>query len=195
MATTKVPPHGESTRYPLERNGRACRMMPWDPSRYRPETEGIEWDHVPGGEGRGVYEYEPQSPEPVIDMDELPEFMRPEVVEPTKTKRPAKVDKFAYRKALHGRFGPGRELTMAEYVVLGLLWDYADDGLTNAHPGAARLARDLSYSGPSAEETVRKRLRSLRRKGFIVRTRESRGPGSADTYRLTLPEWEGVGSK
>lgn len=212
------PNAGESTEYSEIHNGRRCRVVEQVWERHTPNLIGKTW--APHDHMFKVYEYAPEpAEEPAAagragsgettgfgsaesDVDLLPEWMReslaghdhvgdvnemvPEVEESTTPR----ADKFAYHKALRGRFGKGRELTETEYIVLSVLWDYADADLSNARPGNTRLAQDLGYSGPHAARTAGAHVKSLERKRFAVCTRRSGGRGSAATYRLTLPEWE-----
>lgn len=98
--------------------------------------------------------------------------------------------KFAWLRALAGR----PDLTPKEFQVLTLLGNYAGGNLDRAFPGSLQLANDACIGGndESKKRAVRKHLRELAKKGYIVKTREgsSVGQNRAAEYRVTVPEWE-----
>lgn len=80
----------------------------------------------------------------------------------------------------------GADLTHAEFRVLMILFSYSSENGRNIRPGKERIVRDARASEP----TVRKALRELQRKGWIVLTEEGgnqHGKGKANVYALSTP--------
>lgn len=179
------------------------RTVPYDREKHPPDLYRITWeptpDHEFGAPFRRVIELEPTtSTTPTFtpeELEQVPSFLREGLEAEASTPSPkndGKVPrKFEYLEALRGRIGKGpTSLTLPEYATLVTLYSYADSDLTNARPGHARLASDLSYSGPNATRTTRRLTSSLEKKGYLVVTKKgtSIGGNAATTYRLTLPK-------
>lgn len=185
--------------YDIDWNGRPARIVDRDHHRHVPATEGDGWDVHPEGNGWRIIEYAPvATPAPEVETTPEPAPVSPAPAPPraeaatTPRPRGKTPRKFEFREALRGRIGSGdHQITRPEYVALGMLETYANADLTNAHPGHARLAEDLGYTGANAQRTVRELLASLARKGYVVVTRKgsSIGGNVPTVYRLTLPEW------
>lgn len=80
----------------------------------------------------------------------------------------------------------GADLTLAERAVLLDLWTYSDADMANAWPPKARIADDCNMS----RDGVRKALRSLEAKGYIVPVKRggwTEEGNRATNYSLTLP--------
>lgn len=178
-------------------------VVPWDRAKHRPELRDKTWD---------MYEMDPETtcPITVVELtpsavnDELPYFLREalerEALEAEKRGRTAdaptwKATGKAPKKLLYAEeVADGRpELTPAEYRLLMAMWRYADNStLGGIFPGHSRLAAQVGLSGKSGRDTVRTRIGSLIRKGYLVKVRDGRTVPTrlAAEYRLTLPEWE-----
>ncbi|WP_235502222.1 helix-turn-helix domain-containing protein, partial [Angustibacter sp. Root456] len=78
----------------------------------------------------------------------------------------------------------GSRLPLPVCAVLLAFATYADADGTSIRVSQSRVAEGLG----ATERTVRKWLGVGRDAGWIERTRESVGTGSADHYRLTIPE-------
>lgn len=74
------------------------------------------------------------------------------------------------------------ELSPTTKLVALLMATYADPDGTRVSPGVKQLA----WASGLAPDTVGKKLRALRRTGYLQRMR-GHAPGRCDTYRLTKP--------